>query len=110
MRPIVHHDLTNSVQDFRLLDDYEAALRDLLHFYDRVRGAAGHGEGWTAADVLRLEQIRALALSVRLESKGQRLAPLVSSHSRQLQPHSGPNGSGKPFLSKKARKSRPRRS
>lgn len=43
------------------MHDYEDALRDLLHFYDKVRGFAGHGEGWTAADVLRLEQIRNLA-------------------------------------------------
>jgi hypothetical protein len=57
---IAHGDLTNAVQDWRLLDDYEAALRDLLAFYDRVRGFSGHGEGWTAADVQRLEQIRKL--------------------------------------------------
>ena len=57
---VVHRDLTNSIEDWRLLDDYEAALRDLLHFYDRARGAVGHGEGWTAADILRLGQIRAM--------------------------------------------------
>jgi hypothetical protein len=38
-----------------------SALTDLLHFYDRVAGT-GQGEGWSTADVLRLEQIRKLCL------------------------------------------------
>ena len=43
------------------MDDYEDALRDMIYFYDKVRGVAGHGEGWTVAEVLRMEQIRKLA-------------------------------------------------
>lgn len=93
-----------------LLDDYEAALRDLLHFYDRVRGAAGHGEGWTAADVLRLEQIRVLAGQIDRASAPCREPRAQTRDSRALEARSGPNGSGKPFLSKKVRKTRPRRS
>jgi hypothetical protein len=41
------------------LANEHAAVRDALHFYDRVAGT-GRGEGWTAADVLRLEEIRKL--------------------------------------------------
>jgi hypothetical protein len=41
-----------------------AALRDLLAFYDRVAGTEGHGgksgESWSTAEVLRLNEIRAL--------------------------------------------------
>jgi hypothetical protein len=40
------------------------ALRDLLAFYDRVAGTEGHGaksgESWSTAEVLRLNEIRAL--------------------------------------------------
>lgn len=89
-----------------LLDDYEAALRDLLYFYDKIRGAVGHGEGWTVADVLRLEQIR--ALTANLPSSFARVPPKADS--RALQAHSRPNGSGKPPKPRKARKTRPRRS
>jgi hypothetical protein len=35
------------------------AVLDALFFYDRVAGT-GHGEGWTATDVRRLEEIRKL--------------------------------------------------
>jgi hypothetical protein len=56
----VHHDLTNSIVEWRLIDDYEAALRDALHFYDRAAGNLRTDCGYTAADVLRLEEIRKL--------------------------------------------------
>ena len=72
-----------------LLDEYEAALRDLLRFYDRVRGVSGHGEGWTAADVLRLEEIRSL---IAIPGNGKPVA-------REMKPASYP----KP---RKARKTR----
>jgi hypothetical protein len=36
------------------------ALRDLLAFYDRVT-VGGHDSGWTAAEALRLNEIRKLA-------------------------------------------------
>lgn len=85
-----------------LLDDYEAALRDLLHFYDKIRGAVGHGEGWTAADVLRLEQIRKMATPV--------LIRVPERDPRAMEARQRANGSGKPFLSKKSRKTLPRRS
>lgn len=54
----VHKDLSNSLEDFRLLDVYQEALRDLMCFYNRVTELDGHG--WTAADVKRLEEIRQL--------------------------------------------------
>ena len=41
-----------------------AAIRDLLVFYDRVAGTGGRGgksgESWSTAEVLRLNEIRAL--------------------------------------------------
>jgi len=46
----------------------QAALRDSLHFYDRVAGLAvdgASGSGWTAADVQRMNEIRALACPVK---------------------------------------------
>jgi hypothetical protein len=57
----VHRDLLNTIEEWRIVDDYEDALRDMIYFYDKVRGVAGHGEGWTVAEVLRMEQIRKLA-------------------------------------------------
>jgi hypothetical protein len=46
--------------DWRLLDDYEFALRDLLTFYDRATGQSPDHSGYTSADVLRIEEIRKL--------------------------------------------------
>ena len=37
------------------------ALRGALHFYDRASGAIASEHGWTATDVLRIEEIRTLA-------------------------------------------------
>ena len=85
----------------RALDDYESALRDLLYFYDKVRGFAGHGEGWTAAEVLRLEQIRKMAPPV--------LIRVPERDPRALEAHSRANGSGKPPKPRKASKPRLRR-
>jgi hypothetical protein len=38
--------------------DATKALRDALHFYDRVAGNVRADRGWTAADVKRLAEIR----------------------------------------------------
>jgi hypothetical protein len=43
---------------------YVEALRDLIGFYDKIRGKAGDGVGWTVAQVKRLEEIRLLSLGV----------------------------------------------
>jgi hypothetical protein len=43
---------------------YVAALRDLIGFYDKVRGMHGDGSGWSVAEVKRLEEIRLLSLGV----------------------------------------------
>lgn len=43
---------------------YVEALRDLIGFYDKIRGRAGDGVGWTVAEVKRLEEIRLLSLGV----------------------------------------------
>lgn len=82
-----------------ILLDYEAALRDLLHFYDRARGAVGHGEGWTAADVLRLEEIRSL-----VPVRDLRISP--DGHSRALEARREPNAPGMPPKPRKTRKTR----
>lgn len=36
------------------------AVRDLLAYYDKVSGTKSDGDGWTAADVKRIAEIRAL--------------------------------------------------
>lgn len=58
---VVHRDLTNRIVDWRLLDDYEFALRDLLAFYDHATGQSVDHSGYSSADVLRIEEIRKLA-------------------------------------------------
>ncbi|MGA7791820.1 MAG: hypothetical protein WCA19_02200 [Candidatus Acidiferrales bacterium] len=40
-------------------------LRDALYFYDRVAGNARADHGWTAADVKRLAEIRAVVSNAR---------------------------------------------
>jgi len=97
MKMAVHHDLTNSIEDFRLLDVYEAALRDLMAFYDRVTGASPGGNGWTAADVLRLEQIRMVGAGT-----------VPNGQSRPQETPGKANGSGTTCKTRKARKTRRR--
>jgi hypothetical protein len=50
---------------WRSLDYYDAALRDLLAFYDRATGQSVDHSGYTSADVLRIEEIRKLAAGGR---------------------------------------------
>jgi hypothetical protein len=50
---------TEMVELRDLLAGSGTALRDALRFYDRVAGT-GYGEGWSTADVRRLEEIRKL--------------------------------------------------
>lgn len=76
-----------------------SALADLIGIYDRVTGAAGHGEGWTAADVLRMAEIRVL------------IHPdvVIVNPDGDSRPPKAPGGAkwrGKPTKSKKARKTR----
>jgi hypothetical protein len=51
---------TEMVELRELLAGSGTAIRDALRFYDRVAGT-GRGEGWSTADVLRLEEIRKMA-------------------------------------------------
>jgi len=48
----------NQCQD--VIDLYKTALRDALHYYDRITGAVKY-EGWSAQDAIRLSQLREIA-------------------------------------------------
>lgn len=50
-----------SAASFVPKSELRAALRDALHFYDRMAGNIRTEYGWTAADVIRLEELRKLA-------------------------------------------------
>jgi len=52
------HKKTDPCQD--IIDLYKTALRDALHYYDRITGAVKY-EGWSAQDALRLSQLREIA-------------------------------------------------
>jgi hypothetical protein len=59
-KPFVEAKKDSGVMNALRLFALERALKDALHFYDRAAGNVRGDHGYTAADVLRLEEIRKL--------------------------------------------------